>query len=76
MSHVNKANSELGPEHWHHPWSGSNGGNCVDAKKLGDGQVALRQSTDPDGPALICSAQEFEDLINGVKNGTADFLLA
>ena len=38
---------------WHKPWSGDNGGSCVEAKRLGDGRVALRQSTDPDGPALI-----------------------
>lgn len=76
MSHVKNANSELGTEQWRKPWSGSNGGNCVEAKKLNDGQVALRQSTDPNGPALICSAQEIEALISAAKNGTADFLLA
>ncbi|MET9083179.1 DUF397 domain-containing protein [Streptomyces sp. NPDC004237] len=75
MTHVDHANHDLGTEHWHKPWSGSNAGNCVEAKKLGDGQVALRQSTDPDGPALICSAKEIMDLIAGAKNGKADFLL-
>jgi hypothetical protein len=44
---------ELGNEGWRKPWSGGNGGSCVEALKLNDGRVALRQSTDPDGPALI-----------------------
>ncbi|SRR6266487_1483912 len=32
------------------PWSGTNGGACLEARKLPDGRVALRQSTDPDSP--------------------------
>lgn len=39
---------DLGSEGWHKPWSGGNGGSCVEAMKLADGRVALRQSTDPD----------------------------
>lgn len=75
MSHVLNAAAALGPEGWRKPWSGSNGGNCVEAKPLGDGRVALRQSTDPDGPALICTRGEISDFINGAKAGVADFLL-
>ncbi|GAA2388058.1 DUF397 domain-containing protein [Streptomyces glaucosporus] len=67
---------ELGTEGWHKPWSGTNGGNCVEAMKLGDGRVALRQSNDPDGPALIYTHQEIESFILGAKRGEADFLLA
>ncbi|QDN54257.1 DUF397 domain-containing protein [Streptomyces sp. S1D4-20] len=76
MSHVKHANSELGAGQWRKPWSGSNGGNCVEAKKLSNGEVALRQSTDPDGPALICSPQAINDFIAAAKNGKTDFLLA
>lgn len=53
MSYVLRANSDLGTGEWVKPWSGTNGGNCVEAKKLSDGRVAVRQSTEPDGPALI-----------------------
>ncbi|HZG04156.1 MAG TPA: DUF397 domain-containing protein [Streptomyces sp.] len=66
---------ELGTEGWHKPWSGTNGGNCVEAMKLSDGRVALRQSNDPDGPALIYTHQEIESFIRGAKLGEADFLL-
>ncbi|MEU5838999.1 MULTISPECIES: DUF397 domain-containing protein [Streptomyces] len=66
----------LGTEGWQKPWSGTNGGSCVEAMKLGDGRVALRQSTDPEGPALIYTTHEFETFLQGAKQGVADFLLA
>ncbi|RKN35058.1 DUF397 domain-containing protein [Streptomyces hoynatensis] len=65
----------LGQEGWRKPWSGGNGGSCVEVMRLRDGRVALRQSTDPDGPALICSSLEMIRFIEGVKAGAADFLL-
>ncbi|MDT0305842.1 DUF397 domain-containing protein [Streptomyces sp. DSM 44917] len=67
---------DLGTEGWRKPWSGTNGGSCVEALKLADGRVALRQSTDPDGPALIYTLHEIETFIRGAKRGDADFLLA
>ena len=68
--------AQLGSEGWRKPWSGGNGGSCVEALKLADGRVALRQSTDPDGPALIYTSHEMESFIQGAKAGEADFLLA
>ncbi|MEU5027626.1 DUF397 domain-containing protein [Streptomyces milbemycinicus] len=65
----------LGAEGWRKPWSGPNGGACVEVLKLSDGRVALRQSTDPDGPALIYTPLEIEKFIQGAKAGAADFLL-
>lgn len=67
---------DLGTEGWHKPWSGGNGGSCVEAMKLADGRVALRQSTDPDGPALIYTDLEIKMFIQGAKDGQADFLLS
>ncbi|MFG3254993.1 DUF397 domain-containing protein [Streptomyces sp. NPDC048172] len=66
----------LGSEGWHKPWSGGNGGSCVEALMLADGRVALRQSTDPDGPALICSRHDITTFVLGAKEGKADFLVA
>ena len=65
----------LGTDRWVKPWSGSNGGDCLEAKKLPGGLVALRQSTDPDGPALILQPNEMRAFINGAKAGLADDLL-
>jgi hypothetical protein len=67
---------ELGSEGWHKPWSGGNGGNCLEAMKLSDGRIAVRQSTDPDGPALIYTSAEMTAFIEGAKAGEADFLLS
>jgi hypothetical protein len=67
---------DLGTEGWQKPWSAGNGGSCVEVRKLNDGRVALRQSTDPDGPALLYASSEFASFIRGVKEGDADFLLS
>lgn len=68
--------TDLGTTGWIKPWSGSNGGDCLEAKKLPGGQVALRQSTDPEGPALILQPNEIRAFIEGARNGLADDLLA
>jgi hypothetical protein len=68
--------AELGPHGWIKPWSGPNGGDCLEAKKLPDGRVALRQSTDPAGPAIILEPNEIRAFINGAKAGLADDLLS
>jgi uncharacterized protein DUF397 len=66
----------LGTDGWVKPWSGPNGGDCLEAKKLPSGRVALRQSTDPDGPALILESNEIRAFVNGAKTGLADDLLS
>jgi hypothetical protein len=67
--------ADLGPAGWRKPWSGTNGGSCLEAKKLPEGRVALRQSTDPAGPALILEPNEIKAFITGAKSGLADYLL-
>ena len=68
--------ADLGPDGWRKPWSGSNGGACLEAKKLPGGRVALRQSTDPASPALILEAHEIRAFVQGAKSGLADDLLS
>ncbi len=65
---------DLGTLGWSKPWSDDAGGACVEAKKLYDGRVALRQSTDPDGPVLVFTTNEMTRFLAGVKAGDADFL--
>ncbi|MCF0090943.1 hypothetical protein B0E37_06061 [Streptomyces sp. MH192] len=67
---------DLGEHGWESPWSGPNGGQCVQTKQLSDGRVAVRQSTDPAGPALIYTPQEMAAFVAGVKRGLADHLAA
>jgi hypothetical protein len=66
----------LGELGWERPWSGTNGGQCVEAKRLADGRVAVRQSTDAEGPALIFTRDEFSAFVTGAKGGLVDHLIA
>lgn len=66
---------DLGAHDWRRPWSDDAGGACVEVKRLADGRVAVRQSTDPDGPALVFTPREMTTFLAGVKAGEADFLL-
>ncbi|MFM9442599.1 DUF397 domain-containing protein [Streptomyces acidiscabies] len=75
MTHVRNAAADLGAEGWRKPWSGSNNGNCLEVKQLGKGKIALRQSTDPLGPALIFPSPAMSQFITAAKSGMADFLI-
>jgi len=48
----------------------------VELAVLDDGKVAMRNATDPDGPALIYTRAEIQALIGGAKDGDFDDLLA
>ncbi|WP_327006856.1 DUF397 domain-containing protein [Dactylosporangium sp. NBC_01737] len=47
--------------------SGSNGGNCVEVAGNLPGVVAVRDSKDPDGPALTFEAATFVAFVEGLK---------
>ena len=55
--------------------SGPNG-NCVECAALPDGGVAVRNSRDPQGPALIYTRAEIEAFVLGVRDGDFDNLLS
>jgi hypothetical protein len=50
-------------------------GNCVECAALPGGEVAVRNSRDPQGPALIYTPAEIEAFILGVRDGDFDNLL-
>jgi hypothetical protein len=50
-------------------------GACVELAKLGSGEFAVRNSRNPEGPALIYTRAEIAALIEGVKMGEFDDLL-
>jgi len=52
------------------------GADGVEMARLPDGQIAVRNSADPDGPALIYTRAEIEALIGGAQDGDFDALLA
>ncbi|WP_406464245.1 DUF397 domain-containing protein [Streptomyces sp. NBC_01622] len=50
-------------------------GNCVEVAVLREGGVALRNSRDPDGPALVYTPAEMAAFVAGAKEGEFDHLL-
>lgn len=51
-------------------------GNCVEMAALPGGEeIAVRNSRDPEGPALVYTVAEIEALIGGAKDGDFDNLL-
>ncbi|MFF9241387.1 DUF397 domain-containing protein [Streptomyces sp. NPDC014801] len=50
-------------------------GNCVEVAALTEGGVAMRNSRDPDGPALIYTAAEVAAFLAGAKDGEFDHLV-
>jgi len=53
-------------------YSGSNGGNCVEVAQNLPGKVAVRDSKDPAGPALLLSPGDRAAFTRGIKHGEFD----
>jgi len=51
-------------------------GACVEMAEVGIDKLAVRNSRNPEGPALIYTPGEISAFIRGAKAGNADFLLA
>jgi hypothetical protein len=56
------------------PYSNSQG-SCVEMGLLPGGDIAVRNSRDPDGPALVYTRAEIHALLQGAKDGDFDNLL-
>ncbi|AEH07769.1 MULTISPECIES: DUF397 domain-containing protein [Protofrankia] len=50
-------------------------GNCVELARLSSEIIAVRNSRDPNGPALIYTQAEIEALILGARDGDFDEFL-
>jgi len=50
-------------------YSGPTGGNCVEVAFLAGGQVAVRNSRHPSGPALVFSPGDWDAFTGGVRDG-------
>lgn len=48
--------------------SSNNGGNCVEIVRI-SGTVAIRDSKDPCGPALLLTPRELRSLAAALRNG-------
>ncbi len=49
--------------------SGPTGGNCVEVAFLAGGEIAMRNSRDPGGPALIFTRSEWDAFLGGARDG-------
>lgn len=50
-------------------------GNCVEMAKLPTGEIAMRNSRDPKGPALIFTRDEIAAMIGGAHGGDFNKLI-
>ncbi len=60
---------------WQKSRLSTSSGNCVEMATLPAGQVAVRNSRHPTGPALIYTRAEIAALIQGAKDGDFDNLV-
>jgi hypothetical protein len=61
---------------WRKSGRSNSTGNCVELAELASkGDVAVRNSRDPEGPALVYTRDEIEALILGIKDGDFDDLM-
>ena len=49
-------------------------GSCVELARLPGGEIAVRNSRHPGGPALVYQREEVAAFLTGVKNGDFDDL--
>lgn len=66
---------ELGGVLWRKSSASNPSGNCVELAKLPDGAIAVRNSRDPSGPALIYTRAEMAAFLRGAKDGDFDNLI-
>jgi hypothetical protein len=53
-------------------YSGANGGNCVEVARNLPGAVAVRDSKNPDGPALVLTPDAFAAFTDAIRAGDFD----
>ena len=49
-------------------------GNCVEVARLANGDIAVRNSRFPNGPALVYTQAEITAFVGGIKDGEFDDL--
>jgi hypothetical protein len=60
---------------WRKSLSSNPSGNCVELARLPGGDIAVRNSRHPAGPALIYTTAEITAFIQGARDGDFDSML-
>ncbi len=60
---------------WHKSRHSNPNGSCLEVAELPDGEIAVRNSRHPAGPALIYTPAEMTAFIRGAKDGEFDYLM-
>lgn len=77
MSHPNGVPAaDLGSVDWRKSSVSNPTGECVEFAVLDGGAVAVRNSRDPHGPALVYTPAEISAFVHGVKAGEFDDLVS
>lgn len=67
---------ELAAVNWQKAGRSNPSGNCVELAGLPDGDnIAMRNSRDPEGPALIYTVAEISAFVQGARDGDFDNLI-
>jgi hypothetical protein len=61
---------------WRKSTASNPSGSCVEIAELPDGMIAVRNSRDKGGPALVYRRAELAGFLRGVKDGEFDGLLS
>jgi hypothetical protein len=69
------SSSSSGAVRWRKATASNATGSCVELGAF-DGGIAMRNSRDPNGPALLYTRDEIAAFIHGVKSGEFDDLIA
>ncbi|MHB9860018.1 DUF397 domain-containing protein [Streptomyces sp. YIM S03343] len=67
--------TELSGVAWQKSRHSNSQGSCVEFARLPGGDVAVRNSRFPDGPALVYTRAEIEAMLLGIKDGEFDHLI-
>ncbi|KUL55282.1 regulator [Streptomyces sp. NRRL F-4489] len=69
------AATELRDVRWLKSRHSNSQGSCVEFAKLPGGDIAVRNSRFPDGPALVYTPAEVAAMLRGAKDGEFDHLV-